>query len=147
VWLCALVVLMTAGCSGDPGATAPAPTAPTVQRGSADAGLVRVVSPQPTDGTHVRVQQTRLDTPGYVVVYADGSGAPGARLGASVLLPAGEHGDLDITLATPLKRSDRVFVMVHKEDTGNRSLDFPAGDAPVQQAGSVLVVGVQTEVA
>jgi hypothetical protein len=93
------------------------------------------------------VQDARLEAAGYVVVYADGQGAPGARLGASALLPAGEHHDVEVVLATPLRASARVFVMIHREDTGNRSFDFPKGDAPVQQAGSVLVIGVQTEVA
>jgi hypothetical protein len=87
----------------------------------------------------VTVGSVMADKAGYLVVHAtDESGTmPGTVIGNTPVQP-GEHSDVAITLAKPLKAGTKLIVMLHEEgdnDTDFDSADKPAtaGRGPVQQ--------------
>lgn len=93
------------------------------------------------DGRSVEVRRVVLASGGgYAVVYADGGGAPGRRLGASALLSTGTHRNLRVPTATVGPADGILHVVLHLERTSNETLDFPGADRPVDEGGRVLEV-------
>ena len=54
----------------------------------------------------------------------------------------GSNKNVQINLTSPVALPARVFVLVHREDNGNATFDFPKGDAPAQIGSGVVVVPV-----
>lgn len=145
-----LLVALASACSDDDGDDAASSdverTGEPVERGDSTSALVSA-SPQQSDGTSVTVDRVVLASgPGYVVIYADGGGAPGRRLGVSDLLDTGESDDLMVRLDQALDEGATVHAMVHAEDNGNESFDFPAADQPVTLEDGIVEVAFRVDV-
>jgi hypothetical protein len=83
----------------------------------------------------VRVSSTNAPVGGgYLVVYADGNGAPGERLGASSLLQGGVQKQ-PVTVKFPPTVA-RVWLVLHRNGDGNETLDFPGADTPMNDPAS-----------
>ena len=101
---------------------------------------------QTSNGKAVKVPEAYLKEKGYIAIHSDQGGAPGPVIGVSDLLPAGEAQDVRIKLTKPLKASAAIWPMVHVEDNGNTTYDFPNGDAPAKANDTVVVVKVDVTV-
>lgn len=90
-----------------------------------------------------------IERSGYAAIYEDGGGAPGRRLGQSKLLGEGRHSNVSIRLTALVGGEDppigAVYAVVHAEDSGNATLDFPSGDAPLVGESGVVLVKVAIE--
>jgi len=71
-----------------------------------------------------------LKNGGYVVVHEDEDGAPGAIIGESGYLSAGEHSDLSVPLSRELEEDESVFAMLHEDTDGDEIFDAEQ-DAPI----------------
>ena len=60
-----------------------------------------------------------LAAPGYLVIHEDNNGEPGAILGASALLPAGESSNVLVTLSRATRDGETLHAMLHFEKGGN----------------------------
>jgi hypothetical protein len=102
---------------------------------------------QTSNGKTVKVPEVYLKgSKGYVAIHANANGAPGPVIGVSDLIPEGETEDIKIKLKQPLKDTADVWPMVHLEDNGNSTYDFPNGDGPAKVNNSVVVVKVHVKV-
>ncbi len=72
-----------------------------------------------------------LAAPGYLVIHADSAGAPGAVLGSSALLRAGENAGVNITLSRATKDGETLHAMLHSDTDGNGAFNA-SKDMPVQ---------------
>lgn len=102
-------------------------------------------SPQRGAGASVLVDRVVLARDGYVAVHADGDGAPGPVIGVSPLLAKGTHEKVAVEVGPPLERGETtVWPVLHAEDNGNRTFDYPAADQAVTfgDGGEVVVVPV-----
>ncbi len=104
-----------------------------------------VAEAQDSDGTSVVVASVTLPSAGFIVVHGDGGGSPGAVIGHSALLPAGESVDVVIVLDEPLAGSGVVFPMAHIDVDGDGAYGFfppdDTTDAPaLTESGDVAVV-------
>jgi hypothetical protein len=79
-------------------------------------------------GETVTVSQVYLAQPGYVVVHEDAAGSPGAIVGTSALLPAGQSDSVVVQLSRESVEGERLYAMVHLE--ANNDGTFSAADAP-----------------
>lgn len=137
---------------------APATDAPVETTAGADASTEPVNGPasisasdQSGDGTSVTVDSVELPTDGYVVIHADGDGSPGAILGWSELLPAGESTDVSVILNEALTASATVFPMAHVDANGNGEYEFMPPDVvidipAVKADGDVAVLPISYDV-
>ncbi|MGB3733529.1 MAG: hypothetical protein WA964_01135, partial [Ilumatobacter sp.] len=103
---------------------------------------------QDSDGSSVTVASVTLPAPGFVAVHADNGGAPGAVIGNSELLPAGESTDVVISFDESLADSQTVFPMAHVDVNDNGVYEFNGSDVTTDQpatteAGDVAVVPVE----
>lgn len=57
-----------------------------------------------------------LASPGYLVIHEDNAGQPGAALGASALLQAGQNSGLKVTLSRAMKEGETLHAMLHTDD-------------------------------
>ncbi|MCB9011220.1 MAG: hypothetical protein H6531_05255 [Actinobacteria bacterium] len=142
------VGLLVAGCDDDESAadqttlSAPAPLAPASIAADDQAG----------DGRSVTVARLTLPAPGFIVIHADGGGAPGPVIGHSDLLPAGDSNDVEVALDTPITSSATVWPMAHVDVNVNEAYEFAppdeATDAPAlqEEAGAVAVVPIEYSV-
>lgn len=146
-----LAAAVLAACSDDdgdgpPDASPAERTGDQVARGTEDTVLVEA-SPQRSDGATVLVDRVVLDDGGgYVVIYADGDGAPGRQLGVSTRLEPGTSEDIAVQLDDPLEETAAVHAMVHREDNGNDAFDFPAADQPATLDDGIVEVAFEVEV-
>lgn len=83
---------------------------------------------QTGDGTTVTVASVTLPTAGFVVIHADSEGAPGAILGWSDTLPAGDSTDVVVTLNTAIDADATVFPMAHVDANDNGEYEFMPPD-------------------
>ncbi|MGB3410162.1 MAG: hypothetical protein WBA45_03105 [Microthrixaceae bacterium] len=84
-----------------------------------------------------------LESPGYLVVYEDGGGAPGRILASSELLDVGESRDVVVDLSGGLDVGSSVWLMLHSEDGESKGFGFGAGDPPLAGDGGVGVLKVE----
>lgn len=96
----------------------------------AEENMVVVMEQRP--GTTV-TGMVHLAAPGYLVVHADANGAPGAILGASRLLPAGDSSNVQVTLSRAMKEGETHHAMLHFE-RGENTTFSAAEDTPVPSA-------------
>lgn len=97
----------------------------------AEDNMVIVAEQRP--GAFILAAQVLLVAPGFVVIHDDNAGAPGAILGASALLAAGESSQITVPLSRPSKDGEKLHVMLHSDTDGNGTFSA-ATDAPVQSA-------------
>jgi hypothetical protein len=139
--LCISACALSAGACTAPSDANSQEAAPPARRESIGGGSAALAGRDGQSGRQIVVEQATLEEPGYLVVYANGAGAPAAQMGVSKLLPEGRHEDVSVELSDEADRS--VFVIAHVERGGNERFD-PAVDAPV--AGDAGVVSVQLSV-
>ncbi len=86
---------------------------------------------QASDGTSVVVTSVTLPAAGFVAVHADNNGSPGAVIGNSDLLPAGESTDVTVMLDEALAESAMVWPMIHIDMDRDGEYTFvPPDNAP-----------------
>ncbi len=138
-----LVIGVLLACSGED--KSDTRTGSTVAVSSDDASIV--ARNQGSDGSGLLVDSLDLPAPGgFVVMYADGGGAPGQQLAVSALVDAGEHIDLKVVFAEGSVEAGSVWVMVYADSDLDGAFD-PEADEPVSGADGVLVVPIDVEVA
>jgi len=106
---------------------------------------------QASDGTTVVIASVTLPSNGFVAIHADNAGSPGAVIGNSDLLQAGESTDVVITLDDALSASGVVWAMVHIDLDADGEYTFMppdnAIDVPgITSDGNVAVLPVQVNV-
>jgi hypothetical protein len=87
---------------------------------------------QSSGGDEVVVDRVAPKGFGYVEIHADGGGPPGPVIGVSGRLDAGTHDDVSVEVEQPLGTGNTtVWPVLHAEDNGNDSFDYPAAGQPV----------------
>lgn len=134
--LAALVAALLVGCSGDD-------PRPTTAVSLADESATLEAADQ-GGGDQIVVRRATVPEPGgYLVVYEDVNGAPGRRLAATSLLDPGAHEDVEVPVEDGLLEGlASVFVMLHREASGDGTLDHPGPDEPVAEDGRVLTIAI-----
>ena len=97
-----------------------------------------------TAGKTATVARVVLEKPGYVMIHEDASGAPGAIIGTSALLPVGESSDTVVTLKRASKDGEVLYAMLHTDDGDgkfNVTVDVPLTDS----SGNVVVMNYTVE--
>lgn len=89
-----------------------------------------VVVSEQKPGASIRGSLIVLAAPGYLVIHEDNNGEPGAILGASALLPAGENSNVTVTLSRATRDGETLHAMLHFEKGGNTAFSA-AEDTPV----------------
>jgi hypothetical protein len=144
------VAVAGAGCSGAGDHAAPGAaierTGSPMSWGDEQGGLV-VARAQRSTGKVVVLDEVSLPADGYVAIYDDGHGAPGKLLAASGLLSKGVQREVTVTLDAPLPATETVYAMIHTEDGTAAGFNYPAGDPPVSDGGSIVVTPVQITLA
>jgi hypothetical protein len=86
----------------------------------------------------VEVSNSAVPVPSFAALYRDGGGAPGAFLGASVLVPPNQS-----QLLIPVKEPEAGWVVFHADTNGNGSFDL-GRDRPVTDlsTGSAITLKV-----
>ncbi len=97
----------------------------------AEDNMVVVTEQKP--GNTVTVSQVHLAAPGFVVIHEDTNDVPGAILGSSAALSAGDSAQIKITLSRTVKDSEKLHAMLHNDIDGNGKFDASI-DMPVQSA-------------
>ena len=134
------VALIIAACSSTEDTTTTLEDAPPTGPSSV------TFEDQDSDGTSVVVASVTLPADGFVAVHADDNGSPGAVIGHSDLLPAGESTDVTVTLDEAITESTTLWPMAHIDTDRDGVYTFMppdnAIDVPGTTAdGSVAVVG------
>ena len=84
------------------------------------------VSDQTTPlATRVVVESVQAVKDGWIAVYEDDDGSPGALLG-TLQVSAGASSDLSVDLQAPLTDGQRVHVALHEDDPANGAFDYTA---------------------
>ena len=134
------IALVAAACSSTEDTTTTLEAAPPTGPSSV------AFEDQDSDGTSVAIASVTLPADGFVAVHADNNGSPGAVIGHSDLLPAGESTDVTVTLDEPITESTTLWPMAHIDIDRDGEYTFMppdnAIDVPGTTAeGSVAVVG------
>ncbi len=134
LWVVGLLVVLGLGYYLIKGRTpAPATTEVTTEETAVvpeEKNLV-VVSDY-TVGKTVTVARVLLENPGYVIIHEDNQGNPGAIIGTSALLPAGESLDVVVNLIRASKDGEVLYAMLHTDDGDgkfNATVDVPLTDS------------------
>lgn len=142
------VAIVAAGCartkpqSNQPTPVATATVSPspaTTSNAPARIGGNLIYVPEQTPGRLVTVAQVGLEQPGYVVIHRAEGGKPGAIIGASSLVAAGDHADLAVTLTQGTADGQSLFAMLHRDNGDGRfaaNLDVPVLDL----SGNVMMM-------
>lgn len=105
-----------------------------------DKNAIYVMAQLPSDA--VAVEVVRLERSGFVVIHEDVAGVPGAILGTSGLLRAGEtENPASITLSRVTKDGETIFAMLHLDDGDgvfDAAKDKPAEDQ--MSGGPVMMI-------
>lgn len=98
-----------------------------------------IYAPDQKPGESVTVGLAYIADGGYVVIHAVSDGKPGAILGASALLPAGESQGISVALSRASAEGEGLIAMLHNDD-GDGAFD-PSNDSPVKDAsGNVIMM-------
>ena len=99
-----------------------------------------------TAGKTVTVARVVLEKPGYVMIHEDASGKPGAIIGTSTLLSAGESTDVVVNLKRAGKDEEVLYAMLHMDDGDGKfvaTTDLPVTDSQ----GNVVMMNFIVEAA
>ena len=97
-----------------------------------------------TAGKTATVARVVLEKPGYVMIHEDASGKPGAIIGTSAFLPAGESSDVAVNLKRASNDGEVLYAMLHTDDGDgkfNVTVDVPLTDS----SGNVVVMNYTVE--
>lgn len=106
-------------------------------------------SDQSGDGSTVVVESLTLPAAGFIAVHADDGGAPGAVIGNTEILPAGESTDVEVPISEALSGTVTVWPMAHIDTNANEAYDFAPpdvtddGPALVEEGGDVAVLSLE----
>ena len=144
----AAALLFVAACNGDDDVT---PTTASELPGPPRAPSALSADAQDSDGTSIVVASVTLPSAGFIAVHADADGGPGAVIGHSDLLPAGDSSDVVVTLDEPLTGSATVWPMVHIDLDGDGLYLFAPPDNAIDlpgltAGGDVAVIPVDINV-
>lgn len=101
---------------------------PTSSGMLAEENAIVVSEQKPSAG--VTASLVYLAAPGFVVIHEDTNGAPGAVLGASVILQQGENQNVRVNLSRSTRDGEKLHAMLHADTDGNGT--FSSVDQPVQ---------------
>ena len=146
VVLVAATSLVAVACSSDDDSSSDTTVAATSEEVTTTPSSISA-DEQSSDGTTIVIASINLPSAGFIAVHDDADGAPGAVIGNSEVLPAGESTGVVVTLDTPLTESGMVFPMVHIDIDGDGVYDFAPPDETTDSPGTtsggdVAVVGV-----
>lgn len=97
------------------------------------------VSDQTGDGTTVTVASVTITgATGFVVIHADGDGAPGAVIGHTSI-PEGTSTDVSVPLDQELTADATVWPMLHVDAGELGTYEFPGADGPVSDGDGTIV--------
>lgn len=97
------------------------------------------VSDQTGDGTTVTVDSVTITgATGFVVIHADGDGAPGAVIGHTPI-PEGTSTDVSVPLDEELTADATVWPMLHVDAGELGTYEFPGPDGPVSDGDGTIV--------
>ncbi|MBI4114456.1 MAG: hypothetical protein HY445_01285 [Candidatus Niyogibacteria bacterium] len=100
-------------------------------------GTEAIYVPDQKPGPNITVGFANIKKNGFVVIHESSGGAPGAIIGNSILLNAGENENITISLLRPSKNGDELIAMLHHDD-GNALFNAP-GDLPAKDSdGNIL---------
>lgn len=141
------VGVVTAACSSSP-ETAESTTTVATAEAPATSPSSLEADEQASDGATIVIKTVNLPTDGFIAVHADAEGSPGAVIGHSDLLSAGENTDVTVTLDEALTESSVVWPMIHIDMDGDGEYTFAppdnAVDVPgITDEGDVAVIPVQ----
>lgn len=95
--------------------------------------------PEQPPGSHVTIGFVVLAQPGFVVIHEDRDDAPGAIVGASSLLMAGETQKIgSIVLSREMQEGEEQYAMLHV-DNGDGAFDA-ATDLPVKDERENIIM-------
>lgn len=97
---------------------------------------------QAGDGNSVTVSSVSLPTAGFVVIHGDSGSGPGAILGWSDSLPAGDSSDVVVELRQPLTESGMVYPMAHVDANGNGAYEFMPPEVTIDVPATTADGGV-----
>lgn len=102
---------------------------------------------QDSDGSSMTVASASIEgSPGWVVIHADGGGAPGEVLGQAPI-PEGESTDVVVEFDEPLETAT-YWPMIHIDAGVEGEYEFPGDDVPAMTAGGeVAVLSIEVTVA
>lgn len=80
-------------------------------------------------GKKIVVSFAALEAKGFVVIYEEKSGSPGAIIGQSGLLSAGDNQNISIPILRSSQDSETLFAMLHQDD-GDGIFNY-AKDRPI----------------
>lgn len=88
---------------------------------------------------NVTVSFAVLEKAGFIAIHESKDGKPGATIGVSALLPAGDNRNVLIKLSRISKNGEEMFAMLHA-DNGNRVWNI-SSDAPVKDIqGNIIIM-------
>lgn len=88
---------------------------------------------------NVTVNMVMLKDPGFIAIHETANGNPGAIIGTSTMLPAGESKSVIIHLTRISKNGEELFAMLHA-DNGDR-VWTPSNDTPIKDAqGNIIMM-------
>jgi len=140
VSVCLIVVAgLASACSSGSGGGPSTPTSSTVAYGNPKTYSLSV-SNQAPNGNKVLIASATLAKPGWVVIHSYVNGAPGVPIGASSLLPAGVHTDIEVTVNHDMKVGDKVMPVIHVQTGKSSVYSVGKGDPPATIKGNLVVV-------
>lgn len=102
----------------------------------AEENMIVVMEQRP--GNTITASQVYLAAPGFVVIHEDTNGAPGAIIGSSALLQAGESSDIKITLSRATKNGEKLHAMLHNDTDANGKFSATADKAVESRLGGPI---------
>ena len=90
-----------------------------------------VVITEQRPGNVVVASQIHIASPGFVVIHEDKNGLPGAILGSSPILQAGDSQQVTIKLSRAVRDGERLHAMLHNDTDASGTFGAPP-DAPVR---------------
>lgn len=97
-----------------------------------------VVATEQRPGSIVRIAQVFLAAPGYVAIHEDVAGKPGAIIGSSALLAAGETNAVSVTLDRATRDGEKLWSMLHTEINNNTTFEADVDTAVESSFGGPL---------
>lgn len=141
----ALLAYVAVSRTGWPGSHEGGAGARVVSKGD-PASFYMQASDQKTDGTNVVIDRVILrGASGYVAIHPQ-HGEPWPLIGASRLLPEGETRNVVVPLTQPLEQDATVFPMLHVEENGNSTFNFPDADLAAEVDDELVVFPIEVEV-
>ena len=96
-----------------------------------------IVEDQEVIGGKIIIAKVVSDSPAWLVIHSDNSGAPGPVIG-QVYVQKGENKDLPVDLDVP-KITPKLFAMLHVDAGKIGQYEFPGADAPVKDGDTIVM--------